>query len=110
MKYTFYLAESSPSEIPKPGQFFIPHSLAFVPALGQLCVADRENGRIQCFTAQSGEFLREIRHPEFGERLFAVSYTPNNGNTEYCVSMYKWLYTLQNDSVDENLSKHLHFS
>lgn len=78
--------ESSPSEIPKPGQFFIPHSLAFVPALGQLCVADRENGRIQCFTAQSGEFLREIRHPEFGERLFAVSYTPNNGGQLYAIN------------------------
>ncbi|XP_032873260.1 peptidyl-glycine alpha-amidating monooxygenase isoform X1 [Amblyraja radiata] len=78
--------ESSPSAIPKPGQFFIPHSLAFVPALGQLCVADRENGRIQCFTAQSGEFLREIRHPEFGERLFAVSYTPNNGGQLYAIN------------------------
>ncbi|XP_072137434.1 peptidyl-glycine alpha-amidating monooxygenase B isoform X2 [Mobula birostris] len=78
--------ESSPSEIPKPGQFFIPHSLAFVPVLGQLCVADRENGRIQCFIAQSGEFVREIHHPEFGERLFAVSYTSDNGGQLYAVN------------------------
>ncbi|XP_078252553.1 peptidyl-glycine alpha-amidating monooxygenase B isoform X3 [Rhinoraja longicauda] len=78
--------ESSPSEIPKPGQFFIPHSLAFVPALGQLCVADRENGRIQCFIAQSGEFIREIRHPEFGERLFAISYTPDNGGQLHAIN------------------------
>ncbi|XP_078070845.1 peptidyl-glycine alpha-amidating monooxygenase B isoform X2 [Mustelus asterias] len=78
--------ESSLSGIPKPGQFFIPHSLTFVPVLGQLCVADRENGRIQCFIAQSGEFLREIQHPEFGERLFAVSYTPDNGGQLYAIN------------------------
>ncbi|XP_069748524.1 peptidyl-glycine alpha-amidating monooxygenase B isoform X3 [Narcine bancroftii] len=78
--------ESSPSEVPKPSQFFIPHSLAFVPVLGQLCVADRENGRIQCFVAHSGEFLREIQHPEFGERLFAVSYTSDNGGQLYVVN------------------------
>ncbi|XP_051875982.1 peptidyl-glycine alpha-amidating monooxygenase B isoform X2 [Pristis pectinata] len=78
--------ESSPSQIPKPGQFFIPHSLTFVPVLGQLCVADRENGRIQCFIARSGEFIREIHHPEFGERLFAVSYTSDNGGQLYAVN------------------------
>uniref|UniRef100_UPI00398E6176 peptidyl-glycine alpha-amidating monooxygenase B isoform X2 n=1 Tax=Pristiophorus japonicus TaxID=55135 RepID=UPI00398E6176 len=78
--------ESSLSGIPKPSQFFIPHSLTFVPVLGQLCVADRENGRIQCFIAQSGQFLREIQHPEFGERLFAVSYTTDNGGQLYAVN------------------------
>ncbi|XP_067885876.1 peptidyl-glycine alpha-amidating monooxygenase B isoform X5 [Heterodontus francisci] len=78
--------ESSLSGIPKPGQFFIPHSLTFVPVLNQLCVADRENGRIQCFIAQSGQFLREIQHPEFGERLFAVSYTPDNGGQLFTVN------------------------
>ncbi|XP_060693049.1 peptidyl-glycine alpha-amidating monooxygenase A isoform X3 [Hemiscyllium ocellatum] len=78
--------ESSLSGIPKPGQFFIPHSLTFVPILDQLCVADRENGRIQCFIAQSGQFLREIEHPEFGARLFAVSYTADNGGLLYAVN------------------------
>ncbi|XP_048383205.2 peptidyl-glycine alpha-amidating monooxygenase A isoform X3 [Stegostoma tigrinum] len=78
--------ESSLSGIPKPGQFFIPHSLTFVPILDQLCVADRENGRIQCFVAQSGQFLREIQHPEFGSRLFAVSYTADNGGLFYAVN------------------------
>eukprot|EP00062_Callorhinchus_milii_P008602 gi/632951471/ref/XP_007891312.1/ PREDICTED: peptidyl-glycine alpha-amidating monooxygenase isoform X2 [Callorhinchus milii] len=78
--------ESSLSRIPKPGQFFIPHSLVFVPGLRQLCVADRENGRIQCFVAESGEFLREIHHPEFGGRLFAISYTPGNGGRLYAVN------------------------
>ncbi|XP_037979167.1 peptidyl-glycine alpha-amidating monooxygenase isoform X5 [Motacilla alba alba] len=58
----------------RPGQFRIPHSLALIPDLSQLCVADRENGRIQCFRLETGEFIREIKHKAFGRELFAVSY------------------------------------
>ncbi|KAI1239736.1 hypothetical protein IHE44_0011164 [Lamprotornis superbus] len=60
----------------RPGQFRIPHSLALIPDLSQLCVADRENGRIQCFKLETGEFTREIKHKAFGRELFAVSYIP----------------------------------
>uniref|UniRef100_A0A8B9FG81 Peptidylglycine alpha-amidating monooxygenase n=1 Tax=Amazona collaria TaxID=241587 RepID=A0A8B9FG81_9PSIT len=60
----------------KPGQFHIPHSLALIPDFSQLCVADRENGRIQCFRLETGEFIREIKHKSFGRKLFAVSYVP----------------------------------
>ncbi|KAM9507422.1 peptidyl-glycine alpha-amidating monooxygenase isoform 2-T3 [Guaruba guarouba] len=60
----------------KPGQFHIPHSLALIPDFSQLCVADRENGRIQCFRLETGEFIREIKHKSFGRELFAVSYVP----------------------------------
>ncbi|XP_053888510.1 peptidyl-glycine alpha-amidating monooxygenase isoform X4 [Malaclemys terrapin pileata] len=67
--------ESSVGEA-KPGQFRIPHSLTLVPEFGQLCVADRENGRIQCFRSETGEFTREIKHKLFGRELFAVSYIP----------------------------------
>ena len=67
--------ESSGSN-PKPGQFRVPHSLALVPHLGQLCVADRENGRIQCFKTDTKEFVREIKHASFGRNVFAISYIP----------------------------------
>nr|XP_020650074.1 peptidyl-glycine alpha-amidating monooxygenase isoform X3 [Pogona vitticeps] len=60
----------------KPNQFNIPHSLTFVYDFGQLCVADRENGRIQCFKPENGQFVKEIRHPVFGREVFAVSYAP----------------------------------
>ncbi|XP_052635016.1 peptidyl-glycine alpha-amidating monooxygenase isoform X7 [Harpia harpyja] len=60
----------------RPGQFHIPHSLALIPDFSQLCVADRENGRIQCFKLETGEFIREIKHKLFGRELFAVSYVP----------------------------------
>lgn len=77
--------EESSESNPKPGQFRVPHSLALVPHLGQLCVADRENGRIQCFKTDTKEFVREIKHASFGRNVFAISYIPGllfavNGN------------------------------
>ncbi|XP_074184761.1 peptidyl-glycine alpha-amidating monooxygenase isoform X11 [Rhinolophus sinicus] len=66
--------EESSGRNPKPGQFSIPHSLALVPHLDQLCVADRENGRIQCFKTDTKEFVQEIKHASFGRNVFAISY------------------------------------
>ncbi|VFV26945.1 peptidyl-glycine alpha-amidating [Lynx pardinus] len=68
--------EESSGSNPKPGQFRVPHSLALVPHLDQLCVADRENGRIQCFKTDTKEFVREIKHASFGRNVFAISYIP----------------------------------
>ncbi|XP_036385374.1 peptidyl-glycine alpha-amidating monooxygenase isoform X2 [Megalops cyprinoides] len=67
-------------------QFRIPHSLAFLPDKRELCVADRENGRIQCFVAESGEFVKEIKKDEFGGEVFAVSYAPVHGGLIYAVN------------------------
>ncbi|XP_010830275.1 PREDICTED: peptidyl-glycine alpha-amidating monooxygenase isoform X7 [Bison bison bison] len=75
-KFITQWGEASPESSPKPGQFRVPHSLALVPPLGQLCVADRENGRIQCFKTDTKEFVREIKHPSFGRNVFAISYIP----------------------------------
>uniref|UniRef100_A0A803XKF5 Peptidylglycine alpha-amidating monooxygenase n=1 Tax=Meleagris gallopavo TaxID=9103 RepID=A0A803XKF5_MELGA len=75
MLWIFCFAETSSGKA-GPGQFRIPHSLALIPELSQLCVADRENGRIQCFRLETGEFVREIKHKSFGRELFAVSYSP----------------------------------
>lgn len=73
-KYITQWGEESTGDSPKPGQFSVPHSLALVPHLGQLCVADRENGRIQCFKTDTKEFVREIKHASFGRNVFAISY------------------------------------
>ncbi|KAI1721589.1 NHL repeat domain-containing protein [Ditylenchus destructor] len=40
---------------PQVGEFFVPHSLALIEDLNLLCVADRENRRIQCFAAGLSE-------------------------------------------------------
>ncbi|XP_053195400.1 peptidyl-glycine alpha-amidating monooxygenase isoform X3 [Scomber japonicus] len=59
--------------------FRIPHSLVFLPDRQEVCVADRENGRIQCFIAKTGEFVKEIKKEEFGGEVFAVTYSPTRG-------------------------------
>ncbi|XP_050402331.1 peptidyl-glycine alpha-amidating monooxygenase B isoform X2 [Patella vulgata] len=58
-----------------PGAFDIPHSLTLAENEGLVCVADRENGRIQCFDLE-GNFRHQIKHKEFGDRLFALEYSP----------------------------------
>uniref|UniRef100_A0A671VU75 Peptidylglycine alpha-amidating monooxygenase n=1 Tax=Sparus aurata TaxID=8175 RepID=A0A671VU75_SPAAU len=56
--------------------FRIPHSLVFLPNKQEVCVADRENGRIQCFIAETGEFVKEVKKEEFGGEVFAITYSP----------------------------------
>ncbi|XP_050009430.1 peptidyl-glycine alpha-amidating monooxygenase isoform X6 [Alexandromys fortis] len=75
-KFITQWGEESSGSTPKPGQLSVPHSLALVPHLDQLCVADRENGRIQCFRTDTKEFVREIKHASFGRNVFAISYIP----------------------------------
>lgn len=50
-----------------------------LPDKKEICVADRENGRIQCFIAETGEFVKEIKKDEFGGEVFAISYSPTGG-------------------------------
>uniref|UniRef100_A0A914C064 peptidylamidoglycolate lyase n=1 Tax=Acrobeloides nanus TaxID=290746 RepID=A0A914C064_9BILA len=37
------------------GEFFVPHSLALIEDVNLICVADRENERVQCFSAGISE-------------------------------------------------------
>uniref|UniRef100_A0A673GQ55 Peptidyl-glycine alpha-amidating monooxygenase B-like n=1 Tax=Sinocyclocheilus rhinocerous TaxID=307959 RepID=A0A673GQ55_9TELE len=66
--------------------FWIPHSLAFLPDKRELCVADRDNGRIQCFRADTGEFVKEIKKEQFGGEVFAIAYSPAQGGLIYAVN------------------------
>ncbi|XP_029921093.1 peptidyl-glycine alpha-amidating monooxygenase isoform X3 [Myripristis murdjan] len=66
--------------------FRIPHSLVFLPDRQELCVADRENGNIQCFVANTGEFVKEISKKEFGGEVYAVSYSPAGGGLIFAVN------------------------
>ncbi|XP_025077135.1 peptidyl-glycine alpha-amidating monooxygenase-like isoform X2 [Pomacea canaliculata] len=70
---------------PPPGTFDIPHSITVAEDLGLVCVADRENSRIQCFDLQ-GAFVRQIKHKDFGSRLFAVEYCPRHGGLLFAVN------------------------
>jgi len=50
-----------------------------------VCVADRENGRVQCFSLD-GDFTRSIKPQQFGSRIFSVAYTKANGGQLHAVS------------------------
>lgn len=66
--------------------FQIPHSLVFLPDKQEVCVADRENGRIQCFLAKNGEFVKEIKKEEFGGEVFAITYSPAGNGLIFAVN------------------------
>lgn len=70
---------------PPEGSFDIPHSLTIAEDKGLLCVADRENGRIQCFDF-NGNFQKQIHPPEFGPRLFAIEYCPLHDGLLFAVN------------------------
>ncbi|XP_070780965.1 peptidyl-glycine alpha-amidating monooxygenase [Enoplosus armatus] len=66
--------------------FRIPHSLVFLPDRKEVCVADRENGRVQCFIAETGEFVKEIKKEEFGGEMFAITYSPAGDGLIFAVN------------------------
>ncbi|XP_068214984.1 peptidyl-glycine alpha-amidating monooxygenase B-like isoform X3 [Palaemon carinicauda] len=71
---------------PPPATFNVPHALTLVESQGELCVADRENGRVQCFTIEQGKFARQFKFDGWGSRLFSVSYTPAFGGKLFAVN------------------------
>uniref|UniRef100_A0A8C5HUB6 Peptidylglycine alpha-amidating monooxygenase n=1 Tax=Gouania willdenowi TaxID=441366 RepID=A0A8C5HUB6_GOUWI len=87
-----YLSEWGSSDRRRHIPFLIPHSLVFLPDKKDLCVADRENGRIQCFLAETGEFVKEIKKDEFEGKVFAITYSPAGGKfiqlSGLCCSCY----------------------
>lgn len=70
-----------------PENFFaIPHALVLAADLDLLCVADRENGRVQCFNTKEGKFHSQYHSPIVGDRLFSMAYAPINGGRLYVVN------------------------
>ncbi|XP_058126598.1 peptidyl-alpha-hydroxyglycine alpha-amidating lyase 1 isoform X2 [Anopheles ziemanni] len=72
---------------PVPESFFaIPHALTLVPDRGLLCVADREQGRVQCFHTANGTYHSQYSSPDIGGRLFSVKYVATNGGLLYIIN------------------------
>lgn len=68
--FYFILGEMS---IP-PYQLWIPHALTLAEDKELICVADRENSRVQCFNMNNGTFRFEI-NPLLFQRIFSVAYS-----------------------------------
>lgn len=105
-KYIGEFGQSSeaPYSLSKQPRFQIPHKITYAKEAGMLCVADRENGRIQCFSFEprynsrttqddTGLILNQainlkfiIADPLFNGRLFAIDYSPVAGGIIVAVS------------------------
>lgn len=66
--------------------FAIPHGLTLALDKNLLCVADRENGRVQCFHTSNGTFHSQYHNPLIGDRLYSVSYASVNGGQLFVVN------------------------
>ncbi|XP_055379907.1 peptidyl-alpha-hydroxyglycine alpha-amidating lyase 1 [Condylostylus longicornis] len=66
--------------------FAIPHALTLAPDLGLICVADRENGRVQCFNTNNCSIHSQYHSEIIGDRLFSVAYAPVAGGQLYVVN------------------------
>ncbi|KAL1448935.1 hypothetical protein WDU94_000184, partial [Cyamophila willieti] len=71
---------------PAPYHFSIPHSMALIEELNVLCVADRENGRLQCFDCHNGTFIKQIDSPTIGHKIYGVAYSQLNGGVLYVIN------------------------
>lgn len=65
---------------PPVGSFRIPHKVVLLEDRDLACVADRENGRIQCFAMVTGRFRFQIQREEFGGTLYSIAYAQEKGN------------------------------
>lgn len=67
---------------PTPENYFaVPHALTLVEEPDRptmLCVADRENGRVQCFDVYTTNFIVQYHSPIIGSRIFSVAYAKGN--------------------------------
>lgn len=48
--------------------------MALAEEFNYLYVADRENGRVTCFLANTTEFHKEYRSPRIGTKIYSVAY------------------------------------
>jgi len=61
-----------------PSTFSLPHSVTAAENRGIVCVADRENGRVQCFDFVGN--LKQVNEaPQLGPTLYAVTYDKYSG-------------------------------
>lgn len=78
--------QGTPKAIAPENFFAVPHGLTLASDKNLICVADRENGRVQCFRTVDGSFHSQYHSPLIGDRLFSVSYAPIDGGQLFVVN------------------------
>ena len=61
----------------------IPHGLALAESLGLICVADRENGRVQCYRISDAQFEKSVQLKEFSSTIYGIDF--NEKGTKYFI-------------------------
>jgi hypothetical protein len=81
-----FVSEWSSKHAGMPSHFLIPHSLALHESNNLICVADRENYRVQCFDL-NGNQIHDVSSPQFGP-LYSVGFAASNGSVLYASNGY----------------------
>lgn len=65
----------------------VPHALVAVDGTNEICVADREHGRIVCYNYYSGVYTSMFKFLDItGSRLFSLAYSAIDGGKFYVVN------------------------
>lgn len=73
VKIMSFGAEQVPTgSMPMPYDFHVPHALALVESQGMICVADRENGLVQCFKNDDGKHEMTIELPKNMDKVYSI--------------------------------------
>eukprot|EP00096_Caligus_rogercresseyi_P011837 TRINITY_DN4797_c0_g1_i2.p1 TRINITY_DN4797_c0_g1~~TRINITY_DN4797_c0_g1_i2.p1 ORF type:complete len:805 (+),score=181.95 TRINITY_DN4797_c0_g1_i2:63-2417(+) len=72
----------------------IPHGLTLAEEKGLVCVADRENGRVQCFNILNGSFVKSFKPKAFGSTIYSVAYSPANGGNLFALGGQEAFFSL----------------
>lgn len=67
-------------------QLLVPHALTLIEDKELLCTADRENGRIVCYTTKDGTYSTQYSSQYMGSRLFSVAYSSIFGGRLFVVN------------------------
>ena len=58
------------------------HDIKYIPVDGSICVADRENGRVQCFDRESGNLRNIYENKEvIGRKIYAIDFANDGKGT-----------------------------
>lgn len=88
-----FIGEWSSEDEGMPSHFFVPHSLALHEKQNLLCVADRENYRVQCFDL-NGNSVHQTSMADYGP-VYGVDFGANNGSVLYAINGYNSRMTTQ---------------
>lgn len=85
-KHGEFITEWSSEDEGMPSHFYVPHSIALNEQQNLMCIADRENFRIQCFDLH-GNLIHHMTAPDFGP-IYSVAFASNNASVLYAINGY----------------------